>query len=403
MKNELRLAACVTHPIQYQAPVWRRLAAMPEVSFHAFFGTDMSVRGYRDREFGRHVAWDTPLVEGYAHTFLSTDPRIQQVTFWKPAATGLAKAFSAFQPDVVLLAAYGGRFHLGAMRAAKNIGAKVVMRHEASDVAASRSRLKGLVRDGLLRRFYQRIDGFAVIGVEARNHLTRLGVPAAKLTPAPYCVDTDFFDGQVQRWGPQRDKIRGDLGIGAGDIALLFSGKLIPKKDPLLIAAALRLLKPALRQRLHLLVAGDGELRPEMEAALRDVLGERAHFLGFLNQSEIGRAYAASDLLVLPSRSGAGETWGLVVNEAMLFGLGLVVSSGVGCGPDLVTEATGRIFRSGDAAAAATAIEDCIEAKIADPRHFAAAARRRVEEFTTARAAAGVIQMARTVAGYHAA
>ncbi len=400
MKNQLRLAACVTHPIQYQAPVWRRLAAMPGVSFHAFFGTDMSVRGYRDREFGRQVAWDTPLVEGYQHTFLSTDPSIQQVTFWQPAATGLARAFSKFQPDVVLLAAYGGRFHLGALRAAKNVGAKVVMRHEASDVAVSRSRLKGLMRDGFLRRFYGKVDGFAVIGTEARNHLVRLGVPTPKLTPAPYCVDTDFFTGQVERWGPQREKIRGKLGIGTGDIALVFAGKLIPKKDPLLIAAALRLLKPAQRKRIHVLVAGEGELRPELERALRDVLGGREHFLGFLNQSEIGQAYAASDLLILPSRSGAGETWGLVVNEAMQFGLGLVLSDGVGCGPDLVTESTGRIFPSGNAAAAAAAIEDCIEAKVADPCHFAAAARERIEQFTTARAAGGVVQMARAVAGF---
>ena len=403
MKTELRLAACVTHPIQYQTPVWRRLAAMPGVSFHAYFGTDMSVRGYRDREFGRQVAWDTPLVEGYPHTFLSTDPRIQQISFWKPAATGLVKAFRSFQPDVVLLAAYGGRFHLGALRAAKNAGAKVVMRHEASDVAVSRSRLKGLMRDGFLRRLYGRIDGFAVIGTEARSHLVRLGVPAPKLTPAPYCVDTDFFAGQVEQWSPQRARIRDGLGIGANDIVLMFAGKLIPKKDPLLIAAALRLLKPAQRKHLHLLVAGDGELRAELERAMHEVLGDRVRFFGFLNQTEIGRAYAASDLLVLPSRSGAGETWGLVVNEAMQFGLGLVLSDGVGCGPDLVTRATGRIFPSGNAAAAAAAIEDCIEARIADPRHFAAAAQQRVEDFTTARAAAGVVQMARTVAGHEAA
>jgi hypothetical protein len=53
MKAGLRLAGCVSHPIQYQAPVWRWLAAMPKVSFHAYLGTDMSVRGYRDRGFGR--------------------------------------------------------------------------------------------------------------------------------------------------------------------------------------------------------------------------------------------------------------------------------------------------------------------------------------------------------------
>ena len=38
-------------------------------------------------------------------------------------------------------------------------------------------------------------------------------------------------------------------------------------------------------------------------------------FAGFLNQSEIPRAYVAADCIVLPS--DYGETWGLVVNEAM--------------------------------------------------------------------------------------
>jgi glycosyltransferase involved in cell wall biosynthesis len=47
------------------------------------------------------------------------------------------------------------------------------------------------------------------------------------------------------------------------------------------------------------------------------------------------RTYAAGDLLVLPSQ-GSGETWGLVVNEAMNLGKPIVVSSHVGCGPDLV-------------------------------------------------------------------
>jgi glycosyltransferase involved in cell wall biosynthesis len=55
---------------------------------------------------------------------------------------------------------------------------------------------------------------------------------------------------------------------------------------------------------------------------------------GFLNQSQISRAYVAADILVLPSSES--ETWGLVVNEGMNFGLAIVVSDKVGCGADLV-------------------------------------------------------------------
>jgi glycosyltransferase involved in cell wall biosynthesis len=69
-------------------------------------------------------------------------------------------------------------------------------------------------------------------------------------------------------------------------------------------------------------------------------------FTGFLNQTEIVRAYVASDALVMTSES---ETWGLVANEAMTCGIPCVVSSGVGCGPDLVLAGrTGSIFPMGD-------------------------------------------------------
>jgi glycosyltransferase involved in cell wall biosynthesis len=75
-------------------------------------------------------------------------------------------------------------------------------------------------------------------------------------------------------------------------------------------------------------------------------------FIGFLNQSEIVRAYVAADCLVLPS--DAGETWGLVVNEAMACGLPAIVSDQVGCGPDLIHEGeTGATFPMGDVTALA--------------------------------------------------
>lgn len=400
MSESLKLAACATHPIQYQAPLWRRLASMPGIEFEAFFGTDMSVRGYTDKEFGTKVAWDTPLTAGYVHHFLSTDPRIEEVTAKLPTAHGLRSHFARFRPDVVLLTAYAGRFHLGAWRAARSVGAKVIIRHEASDVAVSRSRLKGALRDFLLRRFYTRLDGFAVIGTEARRHLLRLGVPERKMVPAPYCVDSDFFAGEVVRWGPRREELRRELGISPDDLAVVFSGKLVAKKDPLLIPAALQRLDSSLRKRVHLLVAGDGELRGELERECRGAIGPRAHFLGFLNQSEIGRAYAAADLLVLPSRRGAGETWGLVVNEAMQFGLGVVVSDGVGCAADLVgAEDSDFVFPSGDAEQLAGALRRSMELGSAKRALNSVRARTRVADFSCLRAAEGVRQLATRVSG----
>ena len=89
--------------------------------------------------------------------------------------------------------------------------------------------------------------------------------------------------------------------------------------------------------------------------------------MGFLNQSEISRAYVAADCLVLPS--DATETWGLVVNEAMASGLPCIVSNACGCAEDLVQPIRPDLcYPLGDVSALARAMA----AVVADspPKHF---------------------------------
>ena len=65
----VRLAYVVCHPIQYQAPLLRRIAREPDIDLTVLFGSDFSVRGYQDEGFGVEVAWDVPLLDGYAASF----------------------------------------------------------------------------------------------------------------------------------------------------------------------------------------------------------------------------------------------------------------------------------------------------------------------------------------------
>ena len=105
---------------------------------------------------------------------------------------------------------------------------------------------------------------------------------------------------------------------------------------------------------MHLLMVGDGELRSKAEELAP--AEAPVTFTGFLNQTEIGDAYAAADMLVLPS--DYGETWGLVVNEGMVFELPAIVSDRVGCGPDLIDEGTtGRTVPFGNVEELASTIK----------------------------------------------
>src|SRR4029079_15095001 len=99
-------------------------------------------------------------------------------------------------------------------------------------------------------------------------------------------------------------------------------------------------------RKLEILVAGAGPLEHQMVMSAR-AAGITLHLLGFRNQSEMPSAYAAADVLVLPS--DGRETWGLVANEAIACGRPIVLSDAVGCAPDLAGYGTsGRVSASAD-------------------------------------------------------
>jgi len=109
-----------------------------------------------------------------------------------------------------------------------------------------------------------------------------------------------------------------------------------------------------------LLFVGDGALRSELENYIKEHNLKNVHFTGFKNQTELPKYYAMADIFVLPS--GVGETWGLVVNEAMCFSLPVIISDIVGCGKDLVkNEKNGYIFPVGDVKKIAEHLADLIK------------------------------------------
>jgi glycosyltransferase involved in cell wall biosynthesis len=115
------------------------------------------------------------------------------------------------------------------------------------------------------------------------------------------------------------------------------------------------------------------------------------HFAGFKNQSELPACYSAADALVLPS--DGGETWGLVVNEALACGVPAIVSDQVGCADDLIrTGETGFVFPCGDVAQLSDRMSAIVDLLGADESRLRNAARVRVQAYTADAAAVAVLQ-----------
>jgi glycosyltransferase involved in cell wall biosynthesis len=326
------------------------------------------------------MVWDQPLLEGYAHEFLSRRPIAELDRFRIPDPVSW---FSENKPDVIFLHGYTQAFARQVIRYKRRFGYKVLLHGEFSEMDRGRSLPYRVLKQFYLKWFYSRVDHFLPVGCDAVDHLRNRSIADERMTVAPYCVDDRLFENQSAAL--ERLTCRRELGIKPEQVVFLFSGKMIPRKNPLLFVEALRGL--AADSRVTALFVGDGELRSETEALARAALGERAIFPGFVNQKELGRYFKASDVLVLPS---VFETWGLVVNEAMHFGLPCIVSDRVGCRRDLVEPGvTGFVFSSGDAGSLRDSLSIFLKNPALQPV-LGASAHARVQDYTVERAAEAI-------------
>ncbi len=387
------LAVIETHPVQYHAPVYRALQQQFGVPVTAIYGSDFSVRRYRDAEFGAAVAWETDLLAGYSHQFLSQATDGSEPDLGKLSARGVGGILKQIAPAATLITGYSPAFHRHAWYAASRLGRPVLFRGETTDRAQTTSRVKSALRSAGLRRAYRTCARLLYIGKRSHCHYRQHGVDEARLVFSPYCVDTTPFRMDEDARAACRDRVRASLGARADSIALLYAGKLSERKGVDLLPDAMQKLPDGLRQRTLLVALGDGALRVSLERRAQET-GSTIHILGVQPQSRLSDYYHAADLLVLPSRHG--ETWGLVVNEALHHGMPCVVSDRVGCAPDLIDASTGVVCEaeSSDALAAAIAAATSLIGR-PDVR---ARCREKAASYSVARAAQGIAEAYRAVA-----
>lgn len=366
-----RVIVVASHPIQYQAPWFRSLALAPSIDFSVLFiqRPDSQEQG---RGFGVPFVWDIPLLDGY---------RWQQVPGLKGRG-GLQGFFAAriehplrllrtLDPDVLLLTGWHVWPLVQLLIAARWLGIPIIMRGESNAL-----RRRPWITRSLHKLLLRRCAAFLPIGRASRDFYVGYGIASEKLFDAPYFVDNERFAQSASQAMARRAELRFRWSIPADAVCYCYAGKLEPKKRILDLLEALRI-GVIQTERLHLLVVGSGELMDQARAAVAEH-HLPVTFAGFLNQSEIAAAYVAADCLVLAS--DYGETWGLVVNEAMACGRPAIVSDRVGCAADLVIPGvTGEIFPFADCAALARKLVD-LAAKPQQLRAMGEQARSRVTQ-----------------------
>ena len=223
----------------------------------------------------------------------------------------------------------------------------------------------------LARRALRAAGAVTACSSDLFQRALRLGAPAARTRVVPYGVDLQRFSPAVKAAG-----IRARLGVPEDAFLVLGLGRLVEKKGfRHLVEAAAR------TDGIHLLIAGEGDLRHDLQAQAR-AAGVAAHFPGALERDDMAAAIAASDVVVVPSVvDRAGNVDGLpnALLEALAAGKPVVASRVAGI-PDVVEdERNGLLVPEKDERALAAALlrlrqepETC--------RRLSAEARRRAEK-----------------------
>lgn len=397
------LAIITTHPIQYNAPLFKLLAKSAEIDLKVFYTWAKGSGEKHDPGFGKKIEWDIPLLDGYKYMFVTnTSKEPGSHHFWGIQNPSLIDEIKNYRPNAILVYGWSFQSHLKVMRYFKGkipvwfrgdstlldydyktikevFGSKSTVGSPPSTVKkAMVSYLKFRLRKIFLTWVYKHVDKAFYVGTNNKNYFLAHGLKEEQLVWLPHAVDNEFF--QKEEVEVEAKKWRAALGIKEDDFVVLFAGKFEPKKNPELLVRAIiemnekvhsprstvhNLVSPKksktlpqlhnvvsvpppllgeVGRGLHLILVGSGILESKLKAMAHGK--NYIHFLPFQNQTRMPMVYRLGDVFCLPSQ-GPGETWGLAVNEALACGRPVICSDKVGCAIDLViTNFSGYIYKS---------------------------------------------------------
>ena len=350
----IRLAYLVSHPIQYQSPLLRRIAQEPDIDLTVFFGSDFSTRGYMDEGFGVEVKWDIPLLDGYKSEFLPALRDNGTEGIFSPISHGLLTRLRNF--DVLWVHGYATVNQMHGILAANILDIPVLVRSDSQLKDRPRSGLKLAIKSVFFALLRNLVDAVLVSGTLNADYWRHYMGKDFPLFMLPYAVDNAWFQQQCRVATATRHQLEAELNLAPGRPVILFASKLQTRKlcSDLVSAYATLIDSTPEASQPYLVIVGDGEERANLEAQVASLGLTGVRFAGFRNQTEIPRFLALATVFVLPARH---EPWGLIVNEAMNAAIPIIVTDDIGAQPDLVTDGVeGCVYPVGDIPALTNAL-----------------------------------------------
>ena len=323
----IKLAIITTHPVQYNAPLFRLLTERKKINIKVFYTWSQTESGVKfDPGFGKTIEWDIPVLDGYAFSFVENISEKPGSHHYKGINNPtLIKEIQEWNADSLLVYGWNFKSNLKAIRFFKN-KIPVLFRGD-STLLDEKQGLKKIIRRTVLKYIYSFVDIAMYAGVANKAYFIAHGFREKQLVFMPHAIDNKRFAANEENLLAGKT-LKQKLHIPDNALVFLFAGKLDENKNAGLLIDAFN---DCNDEESYLLIVGNGSQEENLKN--RHKGNKNIGFLDFQNQQQMPALYSASDVFVLPSNS---ETWGLAVNEAMAAGKAIILSDACGASYDLV-------------------------------------------------------------------
>jgi len=349
-KEKFKVAIIAPTCFYYQVDLFRELASHPQIELKVYYCSDEAINGGDvRRQFKTDQNWggEDTLLEGYPHKFLKNYSPSPSYLKWPFGLMnfGIWPELRKERPHAVVLMSWmNPTWWLAVLASLRYKVPYFYLTDSNVQTEPDKPTLIAWAKKLVLGKYlFKKAAGFLCAGETNRRMYQYFGVPDEKLVPFAFSWGYQNLRRVSEDLKIKKSELREELGIPPDDLVLLYCGRLSAEKSPELLLEAFKGID---RTGKSLLYVGDGMLKTSMMKYAKIHGIDSVHFFGFQDREQIPKYYAVSDALVLPSQR---EATGGVVNEAMAFGLPVIISDQVGFGVDFVfPESNGYIFPVND-------------------------------------------------------
>lgn len=258
-----RLAIVTSHPIQYNAPLFRFLHERKKIAIKVFYTwSQTQVAAKFDPGFKKVVEWDIPLLEGYNYTFVNNTATKPGTHHFRGIINPtLNNEIQQWNPDALLIYGWSYHSHLKCIRHFYKNKMPILFRGDSTILDESRG-LKNILRTTFLRWVYSHINYALYVGTNNKQYYLHHGLKEKQLIFAPHAVDNNRFIDYTNTYTNVALLNRQKLGISNDDIVFLYAGKLEIKKNPVILIRAFEEIQ---QPHLHLIIVGNGPLEEDIK------------------------------------------------------------------------------------------------------------------------------------------